>query len=203
MSASYDKGRDFERDVASVIRRKIDPTAKRDSKSGALDHRKSDIFTELPISIECKDHETIKIREFFRQAKAGAHVGEMPAAVFPIDNQIVATVPFDALIDLFVEIKDLLAEIDHLREPVQYVPLEQPHDVPHANCRSVITHKPVDASEGVKLANDATAKKVASGGVKTCPNGHIISDGRRCMWKGCKYSSTFNAKKVKKQNGKV
>lgn len=199
MSASYDKGRDFEREVASVIRRKIDPTAKRDSKSGALDHRKSDIFTELPISIECKDHETIKIREFFRQAKAGAHQNEMPAAVFPIDNQIVATVPFDMLIDLFVEIKDLRAEVDHLREPVQYVPID---DKP-PKCRPAMQFKPLDKSEGEEQAMKATQRKVAAQGVKTCPNGHIISDGRRCMWKGCKYSSTFNAKKVKKQNGKV
>lgn len=190
MSASYDKGRDFEREVASVIRRKIDPTAKRDSKSGALDHRKSDIFTELPISIECKDHETIKVREFFRQAKAGARMGEMPAAVFPIDNQITALVPFEDLINLFVEIRDLQSEVDMLREPVTSDGVVQ------------------SDSAGEKIEGDiamqiqkATAHKVAQG-VKTCGNGHIISSGRQCLWKGCKYSSSFNAKKAAKGNKK-
>lgn len=193
MSASYDKGRDFEREVASVIRRKIDPTAKRDSKSGALDHRKSDIFTDLPISIECKDHETIKVREFFRQAKAGAHQNEMPAAVFPIDNQIVALVPFEDLINLYVEIRDLQAEVNHLREPVTYEPIDETPSEGVKRSRS----KPLDVSEAKAQAMKASEKKAAQG-VKTCPNGHIISDGRRCMWKGCKYSSTFNAKKAAK-----
>ena len=186
MSESFDKGRDFEREVAAIIRRKIDKGAKRDSKSGALWNRKRDIFTALPISIECKHHETIKIREFYRQAEAAASHGELPAAVFPIDGKPVATVPFDGLINLYVEIDQLRNEVADLREPIS---------------TSTVKKRALDGvarDETEKMVADATEKKVASGGFRTCRNGHIVSDGTKCMWKGCQYSRTYKKKKEKR-----
>lgn len=53
------------RDVLGVL-------AKRMPKSGALKDFKSDIYTDLPISIEAKNQESWKIHEWWLQAKKDA-----------------------------------------------------------------------------------------------------------------------------------
>lgn len=194
MSAAYDKGREFESAVASIIRHKIDKGAKRDNKSGSLWTRRSDVFTALPISIECKHHESIKIRDFFRQAKQASSVGQMPAAVFPIDNEIVATVPFKELIDLYVEIDQLRSECDMLREPVH-------EDIDKLQTQKPITIKASKADYEKLKESEGMARRAethrAAQGFRTCKNGHLVDSRNRCLQKACPYSSSYKKKKDK------
>lgn len=76
MTAAHDKGRGLELDVAAAIRRKgLDRGAKRMHRSGAIDHRKGDVFTTLPYSIECKCAERVQLWDWWTQAKNQARLG--------------------------------------------------------------------------------------------------------------------------------
>jgi hypothetical protein len=83
MSLSSERGKTFELDVAKLIRKKTGKRAVRDSRSGALWNRPSDISTDLPdIHIECKDHETVKVKEWMRQATEAASFTQKPVVAF-------------------------------------------------------------------------------------------------------------------------
>lgn len=69
------KGTRLEKEIARLYRyHKIDDTARRMPLSGALSHFKGDIYKRFDIDYidECKNHEEIKLREFWRQAKSQA-----------------------------------------------------------------------------------------------------------------------------------
>lgn len=179
MAEAYDKGRAFEMEVAKAIRRKAgDKGAMRNKGSHANWNRRSDIFTNLPIHVEAKHHENIRPKEWFSQADAARSFNEVPVVAFNMDGEIMAMLRFDDLLNLYAEIADYRAEIEDLRAPVE-VPAEP------------IIRKRVTATqtreEAEKLAKAATARKVATEPMKMCKNGHIVSNGGKCMWKGCKY----------------
>lgn len=75
------KGTRLEKYVASRLRSVLKVDAKRMPMSGAIEGFKSDIFTDLPIAIECKNQECWNIPEWWEQAETQAPLGRMPILV--------------------------------------------------------------------------------------------------------------------------
>ena len=179
MAEAYDKGRAFEMKVAKMIRRKSgDKGAMRNKGSHANWNRRSDVFTNLPIHVEAKHHSNIRIKEWIEQAEAAKSFNETAVFAFDVEGEVMACLKFDELLNLFRQIADQQLEIEDLRAPVE-MPAEP------------IIRKRVSATqareEGEKLAKAATARKTATEPMKMCKNGHIVTTGGKCMWKGCKY----------------
>ncbi|MGW6120472.1 putative PDDEXK endonuclease [Nocardia sp. NPDC055165] len=181
MSESSDKGRDLEKFIAKTLQKKLGARVSRDGKSGAGSHQKMDLvdyFQDTPFDIEAKNHKTIAIKQWMRQAKAGASLSRIPTVVFTADDDagkpdVLACVPFTDLVDLAVQIRDLRRELADLRTPVAL---------------------PVD-----EAVDKAVAVRQATGGVSFCRNGHIVSPGsNKCLDKKCPYSSTHKRSKEKK-----
>lgn len=192
---SFEKGKSFEQLVASMVRRKIDKGARRNNGSHANWHRRSDIYTNLPIHLECKDHENIKIKEWFRQAEGASNFGETPVVAFKMEAEagetIMATLKLDQLLDLFVEIADLKLEIEDLKTPIVSMPNIKTA-IEASDTPKMITVEGVDKPIFI---NDHALKKE----IKLCKNGHICTPGRdKCATKGCPYSSTYIKPKAKK-----
>lgn len=179
MAEAYDKGRAFEMKVAKMIRRKSgDKGAMRNKGSHANWNRRSDVFTNLPIHVEAKHHSNIRIKEWIEQAEAAKSFNETAVVAFDVEGEVMACLKFDELLNLFRQIADQQLEIEDLRAPVE-MPAEP------------IIRKRVSATqareEAEKLAKAATARKTAAEPMKMCKNGHIVTTGGKCMWKGCKY----------------
>jgi hypothetical protein len=80
--SKVEKGRSLELDIAKDLRdHKLDPWAKRMPRSGAIEGLRSDIYTELPIRIECKRQEKWKPEEYYQQAVDSARPTEIPVVV--------------------------------------------------------------------------------------------------------------------------
>lgn len=185
MSQQSDRGRQFELKVAKVTRAKIDRMAKRNAGSHANWNRRSDVYTELPIHIEAKDQETLKPKEWFRQADEAA-AGKTPVVVFQMDADLMCLLRYDDLLNLFIEIADLRLEIADLRRPVKKVVRDTPYR------KNNVTVSEFNLTDGT-LKRD----------IKLCKNGHICTPGRTtCMVKGCIYSSTYIKPKAKKEGRK-
>lgn len=175
MSESSDKGRDLEKFIAKTLQKKLGARVSRDGRSGAGSHQKMDIldwYQDVPFDIEAKNHKSIAIREWMRQAKAGASLSRIPTVVFKTEDDVLACLPFESLVDLAVQIKDLTAELADLKAPIAL-----------AAEAAVDTSAPINKSDGVYA----------------CRNGHIVSPGsNKCLDKHCQYSSTYKKPKVKK-----
>ncbi|MFE7720109.1 hypothetical protein ACFU44_13830 [Nocardia rhizosphaerihabitans] len=129
-----------------------------------------DWWQETPFDIEAKNHKSVAIKEWMRQAKAGASLSRIPTVVFQTEDDVLACLPFEDLVDLAVQIRDLTAELKTLRSPVP-------------------TQSSLEAAVATKKAT----------GVLVCRNGHIVAPGSsKCLIKGCPYSSTYKPKKEKK-----
>lgn len=190
--SNFKKGRQFEMKVAKMTRAKIDKAAKRNPGSHANWHRNSDIYTELPFHIECKDQEYLKPKEWFRQAE-DACLGKTPIVAFQMEEEVMAMLRYDDFLNLLVEIADQKAEIADLRKPTKLEGITQSgrvfpiEPVPPAD-------PPGDSLTGITTFTDGTLKRE----VKICKNGHICTPGRdTCMTKNCQYSSTYQAPKAK------
>ncbi|BAH33182.1 putative PDDEXK endonuclease [Rhodococcus erythropolis] len=175
MSVSSEKGKSLEEHIAKTLRKKLGARVQRDKRSGAGSHQKMDLtdyFQDTPFDIEAKNHKTIAIKKWMRQTKAGTSPGRIPTLVFDVDDDVLACIPFDDLVNLSVQIRDLTAEIADLRTPT------------------------------VLSVGEAVEKAVAikqPTGVSTCRNGHITSPGsNKCLDKHCAFSSTYKRPKVKK-----
>jgi len=131
---SFRKGSLFEKKVAAMLR-KIDGTSRRNAGSHANWHRRSDVHTELPMHVECKDHKTIKVKEWFRQADAARAANQSPVVVFQSDEDVLCTLRFKDLLDLHATINDLHSQIAALRTPV----------VSNTDCTMCANGHPADA----------------------------------------------------------
>jgi Holliday junction resolvase len=69
-----EKGKKFERQIAEAIMQEGLGLARREVGSGS-GKRKGDIASNLPFLIEAKNHRTLKIPEWIRQAKEQARIG--------------------------------------------------------------------------------------------------------------------------------
>lgn len=74
--------------------------AKKMPMSGAIEGFKSDIFVNLPVSLECKNHETWKVPEWWEQASKQAGLGKMPILVMSRSycNDPLAVIRFEDLL---------------------------------------------------------------------------------------------------------
>ncbi|NHW45920.1 hypothetical protein HAV21_03280 [Paenarthrobacter sp. MSM-2-10-13] len=178
MSVSSEKGVSLENEVAKILKKKLGARVSRDKRSGASSHQKMDLtdyFQDTPLDIECKNHKTIKIKEWFRQALAGASFSRIPTVVFQADDELLATVRFTDLVDLIAETQQTREEVKRLSAPIT-IPKPLSNEIDHL-----------------------ATKAAASGSYKTCRNGHIISDGQlKCLAKGCQFSAGYKPKKEKK-----
>lgn len=178
MSIASDKGKGLEREVAKILQKKLGARVARDKRSGAGSHQKMDLtdyYQDTPLDIECKNHKTIKIKEWWRQVVAGASFSRIPTVVFQADEEILATVRFTDLVDLIAENHQGRKEIKKLREPV------------------------------IKTGNGATVDPAhikpgaTRSGWSECRAGNIVSPGeKKCLVKTCPYCSNKKVKKEKK-----
>lgn len=187
--SNFKKGKQFELKVAKITRSKIDKAAKRNPGSHANWNRNSDIYTELPFHIECKDQEYLKPKEWFRQAEE-ACLGKTPVVAFQMDEEVMTILRYDDFLNLLVEIADMKAEIADLRRPSEYT------------VKKGVENLQELAEEMKKEPPPTKLPKITDGSLKReirlCPNKHICSPGRdTCMTKGCPYSSTYIKPKAK------
>ena len=192
MGLNNEKGRAYEMHVAKIVRRKVGKGTMRNAGSHANWHRRSDIYTELPIHLEAKHHENVRIKEWMEQAEAAKSFSQTAVVAFRIEEEDYACLKLTDLLDLFVQIADQHLEIEDLRAPV---PAQPEHSV-LANVDKPHKSAKVEAEE---LARQATERKAANEELKLCRNGHIVSVGNKCMWKGCQYSTTAKKPKAKKE----
>lgn len=68
------KGKDFENKIAQAIEESGLGMARRETGSGS-GMRKGDIATSIPFLIEAKNHNSISLQEWIRQAKRQAEIG--------------------------------------------------------------------------------------------------------------------------------
>lgn len=185
MNESYNKGKVFEQKVAALIRKKTGQMAQRDSRSGANWHKRSDIVTQLPIHIECKSHENVRIKEWYDQATQGSSFMQTPVVVYQDGELVMAAMEFSNLLNFLVEIADLKAEIADLREAKEVI------------IEKNIVRKEIDADAAILAHSERFKNSIQT---KLCPNGHIVNNySGKCMAKGCKFSVTYVKPKGKKK----
>lgn len=185
MAEAYDKGKAYELHVAKLVRRKADKGSMRNKGSHTNGSYRSDIYTSLPIHLEAKHHENIRIKEWMAQAEAAKAFHETAVVAFGIDGKDYACLNLSDLLDLFVQIADQQREIQdlHAPQPAQEAVIK----------KSVVGIKTVE--EAREAAGNAAKRKEST---KLCRNGHICDDYGYCMQLSCKFSRGYRPPKVKK-----
>jgi hypothetical protein len=177
MSESSEKGVSLEDFVAKVLKKKLGARVQRDKRSGAGSHQKMDIndyFQDTRLDVEVKNHKTVAIKEWMRQAKGGASLGRVPTVVFKADDDVLACIPFTDLVDLLVEVQQGNVEIKRLREPI------------------------VKTAEGTPVDVSALKPSAVKGSWSECRGGNVVSPGsKKCLVKTCQYCSNKKVKKAK------
>ena len=101
------KGSRLERQFARLIRTSgADKGAKRMPLSGAFEGLKSDIFTTLPYSFECKNQERIQLWKWWEQTTEQAHYAKAPILVVSGNHRpILCVLKAEDLLTLIKETK--------------------------------------------------------------------------------------------------
>jgi len=97
------KGTRLEKYIALKITEVLGVTATNMPKSGAIDGFKSDIFVDLPISIEAKNQETWSIPKWWKQCTHDAEINKgMPILIVSRNHlkEPLAIIKFDDLLVL-------------------------------------------------------------------------------------------------------
>ena len=192
MGEAYNKGKAYEMHVSKLIRRKADKGSMRNRSSHTGGTRRADIFTDLPIHVEAKHHESVRIKEWMEQAEAASNFGQTAVVAFRIDEHDYACLNFNDLLDLFVQIADQQLEIEDLRAPIV---ADTKVDVMIAETRKART----DIGEIKDGVEKLVEKKKADTKTYSCRAGHISDEYGYCMQKGCKYTRGYKPpKKAKK-----
>ena len=183
MSDSSDRGKHFELKVASILRRKLGAKVTRDRRSGAGVNKAdiSDYYQSIPLHLELKDQETLKIKEWFRQADASASFSQAPTVVFAMDEEILCCLRFSDLVNFMVELADQRAEIDDLRRPIAPVSTNDPRKMPKSQLIALIEKKSIEPK------------------TKFCRNDHIADQFGYCIQTACPYSRGYKKPKAKKK----
>lgn len=190
MSESSQRGKRLELEVAKLLRHKLGAVGRsgihRDNRSGAGATTKTDIkdwYQETPFDIECKDHATIKVKEWFRQAEAAASYTRIATLVFRADEKILATVKFEDLVNLAVELRDAQAEILELKKPVVM------HHIKNPSPKTVIA---------LQQLGEAVVKRGHQPQVQMCRADHIADQWGYCQQLSCKFSRGYRPPKKKR-----
>lgn len=186
MGEAYNKGKAYELHIAKLVRKKADKGSMRNRGSHTASTHDADVFTNLPIHIEAKHHENVRIKDWMEQAEAASSFHQTAVVAFRIDDKDYAALNFEDLLNLFVQIAQMQAEIDDLRAPVEHVVIKP------AKAAEMARH------EAVALSQKAVEKKKAQPSIKYDKNGHIVDEYGYCMQKGCKYNRNYRPPKVKK-----
>lgn len=110
---TLEKGRKFELKVAKLIREKVDKDCKRMFRSGAVAHFPEDIYTKLPLHIECKNQETVRFWQWWEETTSRNRFGKEPVLVLTSNHRpIVAVVNIEYLLNLLKIEQDYLSEIN-------------------------------------------------------------------------------------------
>jgi hypothetical protein len=111
------KGKRLEYKIASLIRRKgLDDNAKRMPRSGALAHLPEDILTSLPIHIEAKNRERVRLWEWWEETSQRTFTGHHPVLVVSGNHRpVLAIVDIDYLLDLLKAEQDYLADVTDIK----------------------------------------------------------------------------------------
>jgi hypothetical protein len=191
MSVASERGKNFELKVAKRLRSKLNISVARDKRSGASWNKAdiTDYWSKLPLHLELKDQENIKIQEWFRQSVASSSFGKAPTVIFASDEEVLATLRLDDLLNFLVEITDMRAEIDDLRKPVETIK-QRPEQV-----LDVVGIK----SQHIKEDLEKTEEKVIECGATTCREGHIADVYGYCLQSTCKYSRGYRKPKEKRK----
>lgn len=182
---AYQKGKAYELHIAKLVRKKADKGSMRNRGSHTASTHDADVFTNLPIHIEAKHHENVRIKDWMEQAEAASSFHQTAVVAFRIDDKDYAALNFEDLLNLFVQIADQQAEINDLHAPVEHIVMKP------AKAAEITRH------EAVALSQKAINKKKSIRIVKFDKNGHIVDDFGYCMQKGCKYNRTYKPPKAK------
>ncbi len=205
MSNASAKGVYLERKVAALLRKKLSARVQRDKRSGAGINKSdiNDYYGEIPLHIEIKNQETLKPKEWFRQAEGGSSRGQAPTVVFSMDEEVMAMLRFSDLVNLIVEIKDQKAEIEELRAPEFKPDLEVSNktDIKKGDKIRLTGFAEEDIDVEVldtkKLGNKIGLK--LKGGANSCRNDHLSDEHGYCNIKDCKYSRGYRPPKAKRR----
>jgi hypothetical protein len=178
---------------------------KRDPRSGAGDWHKEDIrdrYGELPISVEIKNQESLKLKEWWRDANDKASVGQAPIVVFPMDSEDLCIMRYTDLLNIVKEMFDWRLTAEDLTKPVQAtsmkIVVDEAAGIPDEVFDELNKKIPATARV-IKTPADAAAAVATLPG-RRCRNGHIVPDGYdKCQWKGCPYSATYKKPKEAKK----
>lgn len=184
------KGQKYENHVASLIRKKLKTLAVRNKGSGNQWQRKNDIYTDLPLAIECKYQQNVKVHEWFAQADEAASFNQTPVLVFANDNhpEDLCVLKFTDFLNFMEEIAQLQAEVEDLRAPVPKVdPVEAEVK------RMELEHKIKEA----ELSTEPVVQVKIDRGAQTCRAGHLADQWGYCMQLDCKYSRGYKPPKKK------
>lgn len=116
MSYAKEKGKMLENHVADLIISKgLDSRAKRDGASGAGNREKGDVSTSMMIlnqnaGIECKNHNTLHIPEWWKQAQKLESLGREPMLVYKLKGtgfeNTLCTMYLDTVLELIKASQD-------------------------------------------------------------------------------------------------
>lgn len=191
MAEAYDKGKHYEEHVAKLVRRKLDKGAMRNKGSHTGGSRRADIFTNLPIHIEAKHHENIRLKEWMAQAEAATSFSHKPVVAFRIEESDYVCMNLNDMLDLFVEIADLTAEVADLRAPIT-------KNLPTV-AEVIRVQKDIDLQQKIQPAVDRIVEqKVKQRKTYSCRAGHLSDEYGYCMQKGCKFTRTYKPPKAKR-----
>lgn len=111
------KGIRLEAKLAQLIREyDLDKDAKRMIGSGAFAGWKTDIFTRLPFSFECKNTETLQFWKYWKQAQDQSSIAKPPILVYSANSRpIMAILNIETFLNLLKEVQDLNQIIEESR----------------------------------------------------------------------------------------
>jgi Holliday junction resolvase len=107
-----EKGSRLERKVAQLIREKgLDKNARRMPLSGAFPHLQADIYTSLPVHIEAKNQERVRLWEWWQTVRAKSKFGKDPVLCISANNRpIIAVIDYEYLLNLWKIEQQYLSE---------------------------------------------------------------------------------------------
>lgn len=140
ISSAIQKGKDLENYVAHQIEVKGLGDARRSIGSGSGNREKSDIDTSLMIlgrnaGIECKNHKTLAIPEWWRQVEKLEKLGREPILIFKINRE-----PFEAT-KVVMYLDTVLDLIKKSQEPKTLEKIDNKQQQYHLNQLRFHAHK--------------------------------------------------------------
>lgn len=206
MSEASDRGKQYEIRIQKITARTLGLEVKRDPRSGGGDWHKEDIrdrYGTLPLSIEVKNQATIKLKEWWKDARDKASMGQAAVVVFPADAEDLCIMRYSDLLNIVKEMFDWRETAEAHTAPRNSTDPYRFAKVAGENAAEVFDAV-INSPHVIKTKEEAVASAMAAvakiDGLRYCPNGHVVPEGRaRCMGKNCQYSATFKKPKENKR----